>query len=388
MKGYSLVVFMTCLGGCGAGAARPPQAPPGSEEQVEVPRVVVTPHDARSIPELLGDAAALAGQRRWAEAAAAYDRAYRLEPEGRYGDDAVWGAAEAYDQLGEHQLALSRFELLAKRQPDAPRGTAALVRATRLLVFLGRFEPAGVYADRLLKRLELLNEYARVAVFSAKALALLERGAEQEASYFIEKGREVVDTHGLGDATPLDRDLAPLYFALGESRRVRAERIKFEPLPPNFGAVLEARCQLLLDAQSAYSDAMRANDSRWSASAGFRIAELYQRLHDELLAVRVPASAATEREKQLYEGAVRTRYAVLLTKAKTMAEYTLDMAIRTGEQSEWVERTRQTLRSIEQSIAAENAALAKLPYTRQDFEAYFARMEAAASSPKPVPKSP
>jgi hypothetical protein len=216
-------------------------------------------------------------------------------------------------------------------------------------------------------------------VLSAKALALIEGGEDQRASYFIEKARDIVDSRQLDAAGRVPRDLAQLYYALGESRRVRAERIVFQPMPPNFGAVLEQRCQLLLDAQSAYSDSMRAYDAHWSAMAGYRITELYQRLHQDLMAVQPPPSADTERRRQLFEGAVRTRYSILLTKAKGMAEHTLAMAERTGEHSEWVVRTRRGLAAIDQAIAEEQAALAKLPYTKQDFEAYFVEMEAAAN---------
>jgi hypothetical protein len=392
MKEYSLLLFVTCLTACGAAARpEPPRAGSGAGAagpDVQVPRTVVTAKGASSIPEMLAEAASLAQQKRHAEAAAAYDRAYQLESEGAAGDDAAWGAAEAHDQAGNHEAALARFELFARRQHDSAKGAAALVRATRLLVFLSRFEPAGLHADRLLKKLDLLNELARISVFSAKALSLLARDELEQASYFIEKGREIVDAHRLDAATVIQRDLAPLYFALGESRRLRAERIKFEPLPPNFAVVLEARCQLLLDAQSAYADAMRANDAHWSAIAGYRVAELYQKLHQELLSIRTPPSAATERDRHLYEGAVRTRYAILLTKAKAMAEHTLTMATRTGEHSQWVERTRQALAAIDRGIADEQAALAKLPYTRQDFDAYFAQMEAAAQPSKPPAPKP
>jgi hypothetical protein len=379
------------LAGCaatpGAGAQGPEKT--GAHSEVEVPRTVITPDDASSVPELLRDAARLAEQKRWREAAAAYDRAYRLEPEGASGDVAVWGAANAYDQAGDNEAALARYELLAQRDPDAPQGLASRVRALRLLVYLGRFQAAGAHAERLSKELDALNELGRIAVFGARALALLERGDDQQASYYIEKGRDIAEANKLDEATPLPRDLAQLYYALGELRRVRADRIKFAPLPPAFGSVLEARCVLLLDAQSAYSDTMRANDAHWSAMAGFRVAELYSDLHRDLLAVGAPASADTERKRQLFEGAVRTRYAILLTKAKGMAEHTLAMAARTGESSEWVDRTRQALTAIERGIAEEQAALAKLPYTRQDFEAYFAQMEAAAASPpKPALSAP
>jgi hypothetical protein len=225
----------------------------------------------------------------------------------------------------------------------------------------------------------------RIAVLSARALGLIERGEDQQASYFIEKGRDIIESRQLDAAGRVPRDLAQLYYALGESRRVRAERVVFQPMPPNFGAVLEERCQLLLDAQSAYSDSMRAYDAHWSAMAGFRTAELYEQLHRDLLAVQPPPSADTERKRQLFEGAVRTRYSILLAKAKGMAEHTLAMADRTGEHSEWVERTRQALKSIDQGIADEAAALAKLPYTKQDFEAYFAQMDTPAPAAKPTP---
>jgi len=266
-----------------------------------------------------------------------------------------------------------------------------MVRVTRLLVFLGRFEPAGVYAERLLKQLDQLGDFDRIAVLSARALGAIYAGEEQQASYFIEKARDIVESRQLDAAGRVPRDLAQLYYALGESRRVKAERIVFVPTPPNFGAALEQRCQLLLDAQSAYSDAMRAYDAHWSAMAGFRTSELYQKLHQDLLAVTPPPSADTDRKRQLFEGAVRTRYSILLTKAKGMAEHTLAMAERTGEHSEWVERTRQSLDSINRAIADEEAALAKLPYTRQDFEAYFAQMEAAAKgggAPAAAPATP
>jgi tetratricopeptide (TPR) repeat protein len=393
MKAFFAVLVAGCAVAC---SSAPPAAdastktPRGAQPEVEVPRTVITPQGGSSVPELLRDAAALATAERWAEAAAAYDRIYQLDSSGPAGADALWGAADAHDRANNLDAALSRYERVNQREPDTTRGREALVRATRLLVFLGRFEAAGVNAERLLKVVDRLSDFERIVVLSARALALLDRGEDQQAIYFIEKARDVVESKQLDAAGRVPRDLAQLYYALGESRRIRAERIVFEPMPPNFGAVLEARCQLLLDAQSAYSDSMRAYDAHWSAMAGFRTAELYQRLHQDLLAVKPPANADTERKRQLFEGAVRTRYAILLSKAKGMAEHTLAMSARTGERSEWVDRTRAALENIDRGIKDEEAALAKLPYTKADFEAYFAQMDqaaAAATAPSPPGKA-
>jgi len=394
-KPYFLVLLLSCELGCASAAPAPAtsQDATSGKGELEVPRTIVTPEGASSIPELLRDADALAAAQRWAEAAIAYERAYRLESEGVLGERALWGAADAHDRANQLERALAAYELYAQRTPATARGREAMLRATRLLVFLGRFAPAGVYAERLLQRPSELGDTERIAVLSARALALIEAGEEQQASYFIEKGRDVVDAHQLDAAGRISRDLAQLYYALGESRRVKAERIVFQPMPPNFGAVLEERCQLLLDAQSAYADSMRAYDAHWSAMAGYRTAELYQRLHQDLLAVQPPPSADTERKRQLFEGAVRTRYAILLTKARALAQSTLSMAERTGETSGWVDRTRAALKNIDSSIRDEEAALAKLPYTKQDFEAYFAQMSAPAApavtrKPAPAPAPP
>jgi tetratricopeptide (TPR) repeat protein len=390
MRRYFLFLFAGCAIACGGGAheAKGAHDAAKSDNEVEVPRTVVTPTDASSIPELLADAKALADAQRWTEAAAAYDRIYELQPDGPAGEEAAWGAAFAYDHARNFEPAVARYALYIKRDPDSHRGHQAMVYASSLLVFLGRYAEAGVYAERLLKNGSDLSSMERIATLSARALALIDRGEDQQASYFIEKARNIVEEQQLDRAGQVPPNLAQLYYALGETRRLKAERISFQPLPPSFGAVLEQRCQLLLDAQSAYSDATRAYDPHWSAMAGYRIAELYQRLHEDLMAVKPPPSADDERKRQLWQGAVLTRYSVLLSKAKGMAQQTLAMAERTGERSEWVDRTRQALQAIEKAMAEEEAALSQLPYSKADFEAYIAEQEAAAAAPPPAAPLP
>lgn len=389
MRRYFLLLFAGCALACGGQPheAKGAHDAPKTANEVEVPRTVVTPTDASSIPELLADAKALSEAQRWSDAAAAYDRIYKLQPDGPTGEEAAWGAAFAYDHARNFEPAVARYALYIKRDPDSHRGHQAMVYASSLLVFLGRYAEAGVYAERLLKNASDLSNIERIATLSARALALTDRGEDQQASYFIEKARNIVEDQQLDRAGQVPPNLAQLYYALGETRRLKAERISFQPVPPNFGAVLEQRCQLLLDAQSAYSDATRAYDPHWSAMAGYRIAELYQRLHEDLMAVKPPPSADEERKRQLWQGAVLTRYSVLLSKAKGMAQQTLAMAERTGERSEWVDRTRQALQAIEKAMAEEEAALSQLPYSRADFEAYIAEQEAAAAAP-PGPTSP
>jgi tetratricopeptide (TPR) repeat protein len=369
--------------GC-ASRATPPATPTTaralSPEHVVLPRTVVTQTDASSINDLYDRASAELNTGRPARAAVEFDRVFALDPDGELAPDALFQAAVAHEQAGDREAALARFEQLARRFPALPLGRDALVRTVRLLAFLERWKRAAEVADLLLARERDLRPFENVVARSGKALGLLTSGELEAATYHIEKGRNVIDAHGLDQAGRVARDLAQLYFALGEVRRIRAERIRFQPVPENFPTVLEQRCQLLLDAQSAYSDTMRAYDAHWSAMAGYRVGELYQKLHADLMAVPPPKGADSEPRKQLFEGAMRLRYSILLRKALSMMEHTLAMAERTSERSSWVVRAQDAKAKIDRAIVAEDRAIDRLPYTREQLQAALEDLAAKATA--------
>jgi tetratricopeptide (TPR) repeat protein len=116
----SVAVAVCACGGAPPGAHAPATADGAPGREIQVPRTIVTPGGASSITELLRDAAKLAKAERWTEAAAAYERAFALEPEGAAGDEALWGAADAHDHANELEPALARYELVARRRPETP----------------------------------------------------------------------------------------------------------------------------------------------------------------------------------------------------------------------------------------------------------------------------
>ncbi len=371
-----LVGVSLILAACSA-APPPPAQLAGNVQheptEVRVSRQLITPTETTSVAELYSRAESQAALGKMREAAADFDRVFALEPRGERAPDALFRAGEAFDLVPEHREALARYEQTARLFPEHALGREALVRSIRLLAYLEEWRRAGELSDLFLGREREPKPFELVTVHSGKALALIAEGDDAKALQSVERARDVVERHGLDLAGKLPRDLAQLYYALGEVKRVRAERIALAPVTPEFPALLEKRCQLILDAQSAYSDTMRAYDSHWSAMAGFRVGELYQRLHEELMRVESP-KAKTDRQRQLVEGAMRLRYAVLLTKAKAMMEHTLGMARRTGENSSWVERAEQARVDIERAEAAEQAAIDRLPYTRAELQAALDRL--------------
>lgn len=371
----ALVVGALALStGCAASRPQPRAvtAPsPRSTTAVSLPRTVVTPVEAVGIDELFARARRDFEEGRFDAAAHGFDRVVELDPGGSFVKQAEFNAGAAYDAAGKLDVAAARYRSMARRFPGDALARDALVRAVRLFAHREQWQPAGEAADELLGIIDELSAVAQVVAYSGKALSLVESADPDAAEHFINKGRDVVDAARLDAAGAVPRDLAQLYFALGELRRIRAERVRLASVPDDFAGVLERRCQLLLDAQSAYSDSMRAYDAHWSAMAGFRVGELYRTLHEELMRIPRPAAAATPERARLFEGALRLRYSVLLHKGLAMLEHTLTMAERTGERSEWVARAAEGRRALQDALRREEQALGALPYSRAELERAF-----------------
>jgi hypothetical protein len=292
---------------------------------------------------------------------------------------ASFNAGIAWEQASDRETALSRFRAAAARHPDGDVGKWATLRSARLQAYLERWSELSASADLLLSRPDL-TDVERLEAYGAKALAVVEAGDPDSAERFVAKGRDLIDALRLGEGGRLPLEVAQIDFALGEVRRLRSESIAFVPPPSNFTDTLERRCQGLLDAQSAYSDAMRSYDAHWAAMSGYRVGELYQRLHRDVMSISPPATATSSEKKRLFEGAMRLRYRVLLEKGLKMIEHTIMLGDRTGENSAWIERARGAKREIELALSEQKEALAKLPYSEKELQT---ALDDLASKPRP-----
>ncbi len=331
-------------------------------------RTIVTPEEALTVDELFARAQAALRRGDLGTALVDLDRVLRAEPDGPLAPRARLIAAETLEARGDHAGAAERLEQAALRHPASPEARVALVRVVRLRTFLEQWERAGIAADALITRYPDLSPIEQIVARSGRALRWVAAGDVEAASLEVERGRSVVEESGFDQAGRISIDLARLYFALGEVRRARAEATTLAARPADFAAALERRCELLLGAQSAYSATLRAYDAHWSAMAGYRIGELYQSLHEALLAMPPPASADTPARRDLFEGAMRLRYSILLEKALAMMDQTLAMAARTGERSVWVERAAAARAELHAAMDREQAALERLPYTREELK--------------------
>jgi tetratricopeptide (TPR) repeat protein len=359
---YLALIAAAMAAGCAQRAAAPPAQP-----VIQTTPIVITPREEEAPEATFRRAELLLAEGKGAEAGPLFDRLAQLDPAGPIAPMAHYKSGVAWDVAGDYPGALARFRAVVSRYKDRDIGRLATLGVSRLEAYLEQWSQLSATADLLLARGDL-SDVDRIEGYGAKALAMVEAGDPDGAERFIARGRDLIEALRLGEGGKVPVQVAQIFFALGEVRRVRSESIVFVPLPPNFADALEQRCQGLLDAQSAYSDAMRSYDTHWPAMSGYRVGELYQKLHRDVLAVAPPKTATTTEKKRLFEGAMALRYRILLEKGLKMMDHTLMFATRTGEASVWVDRARAAKREIERALEEQKAKLEKLPYSEKDLQ--------------------
>ena len=392
------VVFASLFGalvaggvaGCG-GSSPGGTAPPA--KHVDVQNQILGVRGIEGTPSELrerGERALLAQQ--WHDAALAFEALLAGDPGAKSDPEILYGLAFAYEGLGEREKARARYREVSRRFTNAPIARSALVREVSLDAYLEDWTALGEAAEIILARTDL-DPAEKMLGLGARALARIEAGDETGASRDVSEGLDLVDEHRYGATGQLPVAAAMLKYALGEVRRVRSEKISLHPPGPDFVQKLELRCQGLLDAQSAYADAIRSVDLHWAAMSGFRVGEMYRTLHHHLMMIPPPEKAKTEHDRQLFYGIMHVRYRVLLEKGVEMMKRTLALGervaadarregkdARDGElAASWMKRAEAAKAEMEKALEEETAQIAKFPFTEEELEKALAIMKRKAA---------
>jgi hypothetical protein len=233
--------------------------------------------------------------------------------------------------------------------------------------YLEDWAALGEVGEQILARKDL--EVAdRMLGLGARGLSRITSGDETGASKDVNEGLDLVEETRFGATGQLPVAAAMLKYAHGEIRKVRSEKITLNPPPPDFVQKLEMRCQLLLDAQSSYADAIRSVDLHWAAMSGFRVGEMYRTLHQHLMMIPPTEKAKTESDKQLFYGIMHVRYRALLEKGVEMMKRTLALGERTGVASGWMKRAEAAKTEMDRALEEERRAIKKFPFTEETLE--------------------
>jgi hypothetical protein len=338
---------------------------------------IVTASEATTEPELAARAEQALMDQRWSDAANALHTLLAADPAGPRASEYRFDLGLALEGLNDRASARTEFLEVARMFPDGPRARGALVRAATLDAYLEDWASLRAIGDDLLVRTDL-DDLERVVALGARALGRIELGEDAAASRDLYDSLDIADQLHYGARDTLPVAVAQARFALGELRRVRSERIRFDPLPVDFVGALDARCEGLLQAQAAYAQVVRSVDSRWAAMAGSRLGAMYRSLHRDLMQIPPPPTARTQRQREAFFAFMHVRYRVLLEKGLREIEQTIALGERTGDSSPWIQRASEARDEMQGALAQERAQLERMPFKEADVKAALDQLQKRA----------
>lgn len=352
---------------CGGGSQAQPKAPPrtiDASNQIIGTRAEGTAKELRA----RGEQALLA--QRWQEAVDAFEALLAGDPSAANDPQILYDLALAYEGVGEREKARARYREVVRRFPDDANARSALAREVSLDAYLEDWKALGEVGAQILERKEL-DVADKMLGLGARGLSriLVEPRDEAGATKDVNAGLDLVEETRFGATGQLPVAVAMLKFAQGEIRKVRSEKISLNPPPPDFVHQLEMRCQLLLDAQSSFADAIRSVDLHWAAMSGYRVGEMYRELHHHLMMIPPIANTAkTESDKQLFYGIMHVRYRALLEKGIEMMKRTLALGERTGVATGWMKRAEAAKAEMDAALEEEKRIIKTFPFTEETLE--------------------
>lgn len=339
------------LAGCGAAIA-----PSSTARLIEETRIVAMRDetggyrfDTYTAEDLFRQGTTLQADAHCTEAVARYDRIAEEFPSSRYLSPALYNAALCLQQTGALEASATHYYRLVDHLPDSEDARVARLQLTGVLVTLERWEEALASADLLLARSDLPSD-ERLEAMARRAQSLLGMRRLAEATTAAEDAGTYYRTRRGDEAITDPYFAAAAMFVRAEGLRARSEAMTLPATDVRAQhETLEARAQLILDAQRAYFDTIRLTDAHWAAAAGYRIGSMYETLYADMTAAPVPPPAEAMNDQQLalyrdaYRAELRSRVEPLVRHAIRYWELTLLMVERTGVDTQWAVRTRSEL---------------------------------------------
>ncbi|MDJ0762976.1 MAG: tetratricopeptide repeat protein [Myxococcota bacterium] len=249
-----------------------------------------------------------------------------------------------------YRLAAEDYTRIATAYPESEDATAALFQAAEAYEKLEDWDAALAAFDLILTERADVSDIERVEALARKGSALMALDKQRQANTTLNTAVLVFRTGKGIPATASTYYYAMASFKLAEIIHGEMQAVTLPGEEALIKPALEQKCQLLIDAQAAYTKTIRVAHPHWAAAAAFRIGDLYLNLWEDMVAAPPPADLERE-AREVYAEVLKDRIRVLLKKAIFQWERTLKMARRLNLSNQWVEQTTQSLKEIRERLA-------------------------------------
>ncbi len=289
------------------------------------------------------------------QAARYFGRLADFHPNSIHRRAALYNAGLSLEKLKLWEEAHQRFLELA----DPAKGTGdsldAAFRLAETLYHQARFEEAVAVLQVIGARGDLpINKRMEARV--QQGICELESGQPDLAESTL---RKVMSTwQDLPDKDLVDEYFpAQAQFFMGEIYRIHYEAVTLDAnkTSDQLAKDVEYKAELLLSAQGHYLRAIRIGNGYWATAAGAQIGGLYENLYEHMMHAPAPTELSKD-EGSVYSQELRKKIRILITKAITVYERTLEAAERIGASSPFVEKTRESLKRMKDMLLADAKA--------------------------------
>jgi tetratricopeptide (TPR) repeat protein len=352
-----LALVVACSGGCvhtrGAGVVNPT-----ADGEVQFSEVTITADlelEKLNDEELFATGTSFYAAEDFKQAARYFGRICDFFPNSKHRRLALFNAGLALEKLKLYEEAFARFAELSDPAKGVGDALDAAFRLAEVLYHMDRFDEARDILKTIADRTELGPD--------KRIEARVQQGVCEVSADKKDAGEATLRAALTYWQTQPDKDLVSDYFPaqaqffLGEIYRLHYETIELDPshTTAKLAEDLEYKSELLLSAQGHYLRAIRIGNGYWATASGQRIGGLYENMYDHMINASAPAELS-DVEKSVYRAELRKKIRVLITKAITVYERTLEAAERIGASSPFVQQTQESLQRMKELLLAEAKA--------------------------------
>jgi hypothetical protein len=328
---------------------------PARAQEVQFDEVVITGDldlEKLNDEELFAAATSFYAAEEFAQAARYFGRVCDFHPQSKHYRPALYNAGLSLEKMKTWDEAWARFSILS--DPEKGKGDAldAAFRVAECDYHLERY-PEAIEVLRAIADRADVSPDKRIEARVQQGVCEVEFNQKEAAEGTL---RSVLTYwNGLPDKDLVD-DYFPgqAQFFLGEIFRLHYESIELDGTKSTekLATDLEYKSELLLSAQGHYLRAIRIGNGYWATAAGNRIGGLYENMYEHMLNAPAPSELKLP-EQDVYRAELRKKIRVLISKAITVYERTIEAAERIGASSPFVQQTKESLQKMKSLLLAE-----------------------------------
>ncbi|MBI3072205.1 MAG: hypothetical protein HYY84_08800 [Deltaproteobacteria bacterium] len=262
---------------------------------------------------------------------------------------AIYNAGLCFEGLKRCHDAVTRYADVTRLAPKSPESRDADVRRVVCLKTIKRWRDAADAIETVLKRSDF-EAADRIELAMWRGVAFIHLRDLDEATRILRRALDKFDEHAKYER--LDKAVAAeTLFWLGEIYYRRFFAVLLDDPKTELNTSMLDKARALYQARDEYLRAIERGDVYWSAAAAHRIATLYEKLREHVLAIPIPREL-NESQAELYVSELARHKIIepLIGKATHAHEQVLKLAERMSFDSEHVRKSRAAIERLKRLV--------------------------------------